>query len=113
VVDTKAAFQEVLRTARLPLRLLPELEQALEAEPALRGTAFGVSQAVTRAAQSQKPEERFRLEWPLVLTSRKRRARAHKVTASSDGPLGQVESHLSRDGALMHMSRICNKENRK
>ena len=62
VTDAKAAFQEVLRTARLPLRLLPELEQALEAEPALRGTAFGISQAVTRAAQAQKPEERFRLE---------------------------------------------------
>ncbi len=62
VADAKAAFQEILRTARLPLRLLPELEQAFEAEPALRGTAFGISQAVTRAAQSQKPEERFRLE---------------------------------------------------
>jgi hypothetical protein len=62
VSDVKVAFVEFLRHARLPLRLLPDLERSHEAEPAIRGTMFGVSQAVTRAAQSMSPEERFALE---------------------------------------------------
>jgi len=86
VVDTKGSLPGSSAHGPIASPAPSELEQALEAEPALRGTAFGVSQAVTRAAQSQKPEERFRLEVAAVLTSRKRRARAHKVTASSDGP---------------------------
>jgi hypothetical protein len=62
VDDARVAFEEILRRARLPLRLVPDLEQAHEAEPSLRGSAFGISQAVTRAAQNRSPEERVQLE---------------------------------------------------
>lgn len=62
VAEPKEAFTAILRAARLPLRLLPELERAYEIEPSLKGTAFGVSQAATRAAQSISPEDRFELE---------------------------------------------------
>lgn len=62
VDDARIAFEKILRCAGLPLRLVPDLEQALEAEPALRGTAFGISQATTRAAQKRSPEERVQLE---------------------------------------------------
>jgi hypothetical protein len=60
--DPRPAFLEILRAARLPRKLLPELEHAYEAEPRLRGSAFGVSQAVTRAAQGRPAEDRFELE---------------------------------------------------
>ena len=62
VEDQSQAFLEMLRAAHLPRKLLSELERAYDAEPATRGTAFGVSQAVTRAAQDRPPEERFDLE---------------------------------------------------
>jgi hypothetical protein len=60
--DPRPAFLDILRRARLPARLLPDIERAYEAEPALKGSAFGVSQAATRAAQGMSPEERFELE---------------------------------------------------
>lgn len=60
--DPRPAFLEILRAAHVSRKFLPELERAYEAEPALKGSAFGVSQAVTRAAQSRSPEERFDLE---------------------------------------------------
>jgi hypothetical protein len=62
VTEPNEAFAAILRAARLPLRLLPELERAYDAEPAIKGSAFGISQAVTRAAQSMSPEIRFELE---------------------------------------------------
>lgn len=55
-------FLSILRKAHLPLALLPQIERAHEAEPALKGNAFGISQALTRAAQSVSPEVRFELE---------------------------------------------------
>jgi hypothetical protein len=58
----KDEFLAILRSAHLPLALLPEIERAYELEPALKGTAFGISQAVTRAAQDVSPEVRFELE---------------------------------------------------
>jgi hypothetical protein len=60
--DPRATFLEILRAARLPRKLLPELERAYEAEPRLKGNSFGISQAVTRAAQDRPAEERFDLE---------------------------------------------------
>lgn len=62
VDEARPAFQALLRLARMPLRLLPQLEAAYEAEPRLQGTRFGISQAATRAAQDLSPEERFELE---------------------------------------------------
>jgi hypothetical protein len=62
VADAKAAFEEILRTAHLPRKLVSELERAYEKEAALKGSAFGISQAATRAAQGLSPEERFELE---------------------------------------------------
>jgi hypothetical protein len=62
VSTPRDAFLEVLRRARLPLRLLPDLERAYDAEPGLRGAAFGISQAATRAAQGLTSEERVQLE---------------------------------------------------
>jgi hypothetical protein len=52
--------KELLQRAGLPLRLLPDILDAYEQEP--EPTAFGVSQAVTLAAQSRSPEERVELE---------------------------------------------------
>lgn len=62
VVDARAALEEILKTAHLPRKLVPELERAFEAEPTLKGSAFGISQAATRAAQAMSPEDRFELE---------------------------------------------------
>lgn len=62
VADEIEAFVELLRNVRLPRKLLPVLECAYSAEPRLAGTAFGISQAVTRAAQDVNAEERFELE---------------------------------------------------
>lgn len=53
-------LRSILRDARLPLRLLRPLLDAHAKEPL--PNAFGVSQALTLAAQSLSPEERFELE---------------------------------------------------
>jgi hypothetical protein len=50
----------VLKLARLPLRLTSFVVAAYGQEP--DATAFGISQAVTRAAQTLSPEERLRAE---------------------------------------------------
>ncbi len=62
VVDVEAALVDVLRLARLPLRLLPALLGAYHREP--HQSAFGISQAVTLGAQdhSVSAEERVALE---------------------------------------------------
>jgi len=62
VVDVEAGLVEVLRIARLPLRLLPILAAAYRREP--HPSAFGISQAVTLAAQDPtvSSEERVALE---------------------------------------------------
>jgi len=62
VVDVETGLVEVLRLARLPLRLLPILGAAYRREP--HASAFGISQAVTLAAQDPavSSEERVALE---------------------------------------------------
>ncbi len=60
VSNVETELRSLLTTARLPLRLLPELVAAYREEP--EETAFGVSQAVTLAAQRFTPEERVALE---------------------------------------------------
>jgi hypothetical protein len=50
----------VVDKARLPKRLVPLIEEAYGKEP--EATAFGISQALTLAAQGLPPEERFDLE---------------------------------------------------
>ncbi|MCC6523792.1 MAG: DUF932 domain-containing protein [Polyangiaceae bacterium] len=54
------AIADFLRLAKLPLKLAPRIVEAYQAEP--NPSAFGIAQAVTRAAQSLSPEERFLLE---------------------------------------------------
>jgi Domain of unknown function (DUF932) len=58
----EAALVEVLRIARLPLRVLPALTAAYDREP--HASAFGISQAVTLGAQDPRvsAEERVALE---------------------------------------------------
>lgn len=56
------AFIAILRAARLPLKLATAIAEAYDAEPSLKGSAFGVAQAVTRAAQTMSAEIRFELE---------------------------------------------------
>jgi hypothetical protein len=60
VENVEATVRSILDQARLPQRLVAPILQAHAAEP-LPG-AFGVSQAVTRAAQLFSPEERLELE---------------------------------------------------
>ncbi len=55
-----AELVQLLRHAHLPQRLLPQLESAYALEP--EATAFGISQAATRASQKLTPEERFELD---------------------------------------------------
>lgn len=62
ITDARAVFTTILEAARVSLKLLPEVESAYAAEPALDASAFAVSQAITRAAQSIEPEQRFELE---------------------------------------------------
>jgi hypothetical protein len=52
--------RDVLREARLPLRLVAAVLAAYAREP--RASRFGVSQAVTLAAQSESPETRYEME---------------------------------------------------
>lgn len=60
VTDPLVELMRLLRDAHLPQRLLPQLESAYALEP--EATAFGVSQAATRASQKLTPEERFELD---------------------------------------------------
>jgi len=60
VEDPPAEFRELLRAARLPARLLPQLQAAYEREP--EPSKFGISQAATRASQQLSPEQRFELD---------------------------------------------------
>lgn len=60
VVDIEAAVHGVLTQRNLPLRLLEPIMKAYEREPS--ATAFGLSQAMTLAAQRFSPEERLKLE---------------------------------------------------
>ncbi len=60
VDDPVAELSQLLHDAHLPKRLLPALESAYREEP--EATAFGVSQAATRASQKLSPEERFELD---------------------------------------------------
>jgi hypothetical protein len=60
VSDPLVDLMRLLRDAHLPQRLLPQLESAYALEP--EATAFGISQAATRASQKLTPEERFELD---------------------------------------------------
>jgi hypothetical protein len=60
VPDIERELRTVLRDARLPVRLLQPILDAHAKEPL--PNAFGVSQALTLAAQGLSPEERFELE---------------------------------------------------
>jgi hypothetical protein len=60
VSDPLVELMRLLRDAHLPQRLLPQLESAYALEP--EATAFGISQAATRASQKLTPEERFELD---------------------------------------------------
>ena len=55
-------FLAILRSAHLPVKLMVEIAEAYDEEPSLKGTAFGISQAITRAAQRMSAEVRFELE---------------------------------------------------
>lgn len=60
VGDREEAFLDILKRARLGKRQLDALEAAYAKEP--EATAFGIVQAVTRAAQDFEPEPRYELE---------------------------------------------------
>jgi hypothetical protein len=60
VADPATELHAILDAANLPGRILPALQAAYEREPV--PTAFGISQAVTLAAQGMRPEERVELE---------------------------------------------------
>jgi hypothetical protein len=60
VPNVEAEITDILRTHRLPSRLLAPIMAAYGREPI--PSAFGVSQAITLAAQSMTPEERLDLE---------------------------------------------------
>jgi len=58
--DVEAEVQRVLRNAKLPLRLACPILTAYGREP--HASQFGVSQAITLAAQGESPELRLTLE---------------------------------------------------
>ena len=60
VDNVELELRDVLREARLPMRLVNPVMAAYAREP--RSTRFGVSQALTLAAQSETPEVRHELE---------------------------------------------------
>jgi hypothetical protein len=60
VDDVEATVRTILKDASLPLKLLPSILHAYRAEAL--PNAFGISQALTLAAQSLRPEERLELE---------------------------------------------------
>ena len=60
VANVELEVRDLLREARLPLRLVSPVMSAYLREPSR--TRFGVSQAVTLAAQGESPEVRYALE---------------------------------------------------
>lgn len=60
VLEPETEFRKLLRDARLPKKLLPALLNAYQQEP--DASAFGLSQALTLAAQNMTPETRYELE---------------------------------------------------
>jgi hypothetical protein len=60
VTDVEGTVRVILDEAGLPRRHLPRIVAAYGREP--HASAFGVSQAITLAAQELAPEERFELE---------------------------------------------------
>jgi len=60
ISNIETELRSLLLSARLPMRLLPDLLSAYREEP--EETAFGISQAATLAAQRLTPEERVALE---------------------------------------------------
>lgn len=60
IEDVSVTVTRLLQQARLPLRYHAPILEAWEQEP--QPTAFGVSQAITLAAQRFSPEERLELE---------------------------------------------------
>jgi hypothetical protein len=62
VANPGEVFLAILRAAHLPVKLAVQIAEAYDEEPALKGTAFGVAQALTRAAQAMTAELRFELE---------------------------------------------------
>ena len=60
VENVEDAVRGVLTESNLPLRLFDPIMEAYGKEPA--PTVFGVSQAITLAAQRFSPEERLQLE---------------------------------------------------
>lgn len=62
VRDPTQEFESILRRAHLPQSFLPDIERAYDAEPSLQRSAFGISQAITRFAQTTTAEVRFELE---------------------------------------------------
>jgi hypothetical protein len=62
ITNLGEVFLAILRTAHLPVKRAVQIAEAYDEEPALKGTAFGVAQAVTRAAQAMAAEVRFELQ---------------------------------------------------
>jgi hypothetical protein len=60
VSNVELEVRDVLREAKLPMRLVQPVMTAYAREP--RPTRFGVSQALTLAAQALSPEQWFDLE---------------------------------------------------
>jgi plasmid stability protein len=60
VANVELEVRDVLREAKLPMRLVQPVMSAYAREPS--PTRFGVSQAITLAAQALTPEQRFDLE---------------------------------------------------
>lgn len=60
IANPSEELSRLLREAHLPKRYLPELDAAYAIEP--EPTAFGISQAATRASQKFSTEERFELD---------------------------------------------------
>jgi hypothetical protein len=60
IEDRASVFLDLLRRARVPRKQLTAIEAAYQKEP--DATAFGMAQAVTRAAQGFSSETRFDLE---------------------------------------------------
>jgi len=60
VANVELEVRDVLREARLPMRLIAPVMTAYEREP--RSTRFGIASALTLHAQSENPEVRYELE---------------------------------------------------
>ena len=60
VANVELEVRDVLREARLPMRLVAPVMTAYEREPS--STRFGIASALTLHAQSESPEVRYELE---------------------------------------------------